>query len=99
MRLIDADALYKLHASAYGGEDLVEFCKGWNSCIEYLTQYTTAIDAPPVVRCKDCIYRGQHDLCPMCVRVYLLDVAEYMDCTEDDGFCHRGLKLKRGAEG
>jgi hypothetical protein len=51
------------------------------------------MDAVPVVRCKDCIFRGQHDLCPMCVSVYMLDEAAYLDCTEDDGFCHKGANL------
>lgn len=52
-----------------------------------------AVDAVPVVRCKDCACRGSHDLCPMCVRVYQLDESGYLDCTADDGFCHCGAKM------
>ena len=55
------------------------------------------IDAVQVVRCRECVFRGQHDLCPMNVRVYMLDEAAYLDCTEDDGFCHKGAKMDGGA--
>ena len=51
-----------------------------------------------LVRCRDCFKRGQHDLCPMNVRVYMLDEAANLDCTEDDGFCHKGAKMDGGAE-
>lgn len=51
-----------------------------------------------LVRCRECIFRGQWDICPMCVRVYMLDKKAYLDCTEDDGFCHMGAKLDGGAE-
>lgn len=37
-----------------------------------------AIDAVPVVRCKDCKHRGGYN-CPI-------------DRTDGDGFCHRGEK-------
>ena len=56
-----------------------------------------SIDAVQVVRCRECVFRGQHDLCPMNVRVYMLDEAAYLDCTEDDGFCHKGEKMDGGA--
>lgn len=40
-----------------------------------------ALDAVPVVRCKDCRKRGSYP-CPMFLIAH--------DCTEDDGFCHLG---------
>lgn len=43
---------------------------------------TCEIDCVQVVRCKDCIKRGEDGVCPMCVRGY--------NFTEDNGFCHEG---------
>lgn len=63
-----------------------------------IIEQAPVVDAVPVVRCKDCIYREAHDLCPMCVRVYQLDDGGYLDCTVDDGFCHMGAKMDGGAE-
>ena len=68
----------------------LEYCIGLIQCADI-------IDAVPVVRCRECVFRGQHDLCPMNVRVYMLDEAAYLDCTEDDGFCHKGEKMDGGA--
>lgn len=64
---------------------------------------TPAIDAVPVVRCKDCALRGQ-DECPM---MYVEDLwvdddgwtdVEFVahDQTTDDGFCHMGRRADDG---
>ena len=73
-RLIDANALKMAfeedgHLSAY-----IE---------EYINDAPT-IDAVPVVRCRECAFRGS-DYCPMCHDEYTYD--------EDDGFCHEGERL------
>ena len=97
VRLIDANALpnYKCQVTATIGDR-----KGpaemrfvfWQDI-----EKAPTIDAVQVVRCRECVFRGQHDLCPMNVRVYMLDEAAYLDCTEDDGFCHKGAKMDGGA--
>lgn len=57
-----------------------------------------AVDAEPVVRCKDCIHRDSSN-CPM----YFEDEGWCEHCgggfpaadrTEDDGFCHLGKYFK-----
>lgn len=104
MRLIDADALLEDFAERQNLDcSDGEFCDCFlNSgqevstewwCVEDAVESAPTIDAVPVVRCKDCVYRGAHDLCPMCVRVYQLDENGYLDCTVDDGYCHRGAKM------
>ena len=92
MRLIDADALKKDVGKLWEQMDDVDFGELVRDFWKVLNHYPT-IDAVPVVRCKDCEYRGGHDLCPMCVRVYQLDESGYLDCTVDDGFCHCGWKM------
>jgi hypothetical protein len=57
-----------------------------------------AIDAVPVVRCKECKHRGDTDACPMLCEVYYGFETERYDTTEDDGFCHMGAKMDGGAE-
>ena len=53
-----------------------------------------AIDAIPIVRCRDCDHRGTI-ICPMLYEHF----SEYdqtwipTDTTEDDGFCHLGKKV------
>lgn len=55
-----------------------------------------AVDAVPVVRCRECVFRGS-DLCPMCHDEYSYDEddgGDYytVDNTDDDGFCHKGKR-------
>ena len=59
------------------------------------------VDLAPVVRCKDCKFRG-FDACPMCHDEYTYDEddgGDYytVDNTTDDGFCHMGAKMDGGA--
>lgn len=91
MRLIDANALMKnigkipqLRGITYGR-------------MKKAVEETPAVDAVPVVRCKDCKFRG-FDFCPMCHDEYTYDEddgGDYytVDNTEDDGFCHNGAKM------
>lgn len=48
-------------------------------------------DAVPVIRCRECIHRGDSSTCPMCVDGYNL--------TEDNGFCHTGEKDGGASDG
>lgn len=53
------------------------------------------IDAVPIVRCRDCINRGNEIQCPMCHEEWTWnddDGSDYytVDRTTDDGFCDRG---------
>lgn len=57
-----------------------------------------AVDAVEVVRCKDCVNRGDDIKCPLCTRDCNWNDDDgcfewdYYDETEDDGFCHKGVK-------
>lgn len=48
------------------------------------------VDAVEVVRCAECVNRGDLEKCPMCYQ-YLPEWFP-RDNTDDDGFCHRGVK-------
>lgn len=97
MRLIDADALRNVFDAMHAIPGGSHFDHLVLLGIKKHIDDTPTIDAVPVVRCRECVFRGQHDLCPMNVRVYMLDEAAYLDCTEDDGFCHKGEKMDGGA--
>ena len=104
VRLIDANALKSLLIEVLERikenpkmtRDGMHIISGCHMLCEMIDDAPT-IDAVEVVRCRECVFRGQHDLCPMNVRVYMLDEAAYLDCTEDDGFCHKGEKMDGGA--
>ena len=56
------------------------------------------VDAVPVVRCKDCVHRGNWNECPMVHEEVFYDEddgSDYVtfDNTNDDGFCDRGSKV------
>lgn len=56
-----------------------------------------AIDAVPVVRCRECRHRGSAYSCPMRKLVMPFDGAgTYEDCTEDEGYCHKGERRETG---
>ena len=83
MRLIDAD---ELPVKTDGHKQYV--------------LYTAIEDAPtiddvPVVRCKDCKHRGDHEVCPLHDIRLCFDGDGHMDeveddKTEDEFFCYRG---------
>lgn len=65
-------------------------------------RFGITVDAVPIVRCKECKYRGYDD-CPMCHDEYYYDEDDggdwvTRDMTVDDGFCHKGAKMDGGAE-
>lgn len=91
-RLIDADELR---------EDWLE--NGENEYVYNTNDFLDSIDAQPtvdaleVVRCKECFNRGNVYKCPMCCEETFYDKDDGMniyleDNTEDDGFCHRGIR-------
>ena len=64
--------------------------------VEIITEveFAPAIDAVPVIRCKDCKHRGGYN-CPMYHTETSLDDLDgfddyNVDRTDGDGFCHRG---------
>ena len=77
MRLIDADALHKYVEDKF--KDNVPYEWAW-----VLTAVDSAptIDAVPVVRCRDCVYRYS---------------SEYCECRPENGFCSDGER-KWGTE-
>lgn len=87
MRLIDAD------------EAIINFGFEWDDISPTRDEFVAflkkqpAIDAVPVVRCKDCIRRYDTDECPMC---FLIE-GKYYEYTNENGFCDRGER-KEGAE-
>lgn len=62
-------------------------------CMKIVKEFP-AVDAVPVVRCKDCKHRGDFNICPM-AHISLGDPPydENDDFTKDDGFCDRGEKI------
>lgn len=70
--------------------------------VEMIKEMPT-IDAVPVVRCKDCMNRGNELECPMCRMVHTWNEDDgsdwyVVDNTADDGYCHCGEKMEEGAE-
>lgn len=65
--------------------------------LEAVTINVPAVDAVEVVRCKDCIHRGNECNCPMCWTEWYDDPDDgydmvFRDNTTDDGFCYCGAK-------
>lgn len=52
-----------------------------------MVERAPAVDAVEVVRCKDCIKRGNDERCPMLTHDLCLG---HTDLTQDNGFCDRG---------
>ena len=51
-----------------------------------------ALDVAPVVRCKDCQYRGDSFRCPLVIRVRDTVNFRELDNALDDDFCSRGRR-------
>ena len=88
--LISREALLKV---------LCEGCNGakkkgcGNPCCDYeLIELAPAVDAEPVVRCKDCKHRGDAYGCPM---YFVLWHGDDIDRTEDEGFCADGERKEK----
>lgn len=54
-------------------------------------------NAVPVVRCKECKHRGSAYNCPM-RHLVMPDSGpgSFADCTEDEGYCHKGVRADVG---
>lgn len=83
-----------LHDNVSGAGVMAGLSKG----LEEMDVFPT-IDAVPVVRCFECVKRGDKCRCPMCYDES--DGIDFyqVDNTDDDGFCHMGAKKDGGAEG
>lgn len=98
MRLIDADALVRIPwvlPNRMTRETALE-------CFGNIVNEAPAIEAEPVVRCKNCKHRGMPYACPMCYEECYSydDYYEYYttDCTKDEGFCDRGERWEESAD-
>ena len=79
MRLIDADALLEKYDKT----------TVWDSWVEI--NIAPTIDAVPVVRCKDCIYRYKES-----DEGYICGISG--DFTGDNEFCNKGKREDKGNE-
>lgn len=79
MRLIDADALLEKYNKT----------TVWDSWVEI--NIAPTIDAVPVVRCKDCIYRYKES-----DEGYICGISG--DFTGDNEFCNKGKREDKGNE-
>lgn len=63
-----------------------------------LMRLAPAVDAVEVVRCGECMHRGDGDICPMRHLIFDVPSASYIwiDQTLNDGFCSFGVR-KEGA--
>jgi hypothetical protein len=111
--LIDANALkiaFKCREMAdidmYGGCHIAECFQGYEA--NEIVDKMPTVDAVEVVRCKDCIHRGDSEECPM--RYFETDrysdvdgdvILDYIDhdYTKDDGFCDRGERKDNDLRG
>lgn len=105
MRLIDADTLQfvpKETKHVVGVRGNGKIILTMLEAIQEVIDKTPTIDAVPVVRCKDCKYRGNSFACPMCHDESIYDdddgYDDYTyDRTDDDGFCNNGERWDEDA--
>lgn len=91
-RLINAETLVYVETHRAKYTDKPEVADAYRQVLWDIAHCET-IDAVPVVRCKDCKNRGTPYSCPMRKLVMPFQGAgSYEDCTEDDGYCHMGVK-------
>ena len=89
MRLIDAKEMEKQIKEAFKENPfLVGMLLRW-------VRKQPTIDAVPVVRCKDCKHRGEHEVCPLHDIRLCFDGDGHIDeveddKTEDEFFCSYG---------
>ena len=66
--------------------------------VKHIIDAAPTLDVQPIVRCKDCVLRGDVRKCPICYEIeYTWDddgwdetTWEIVDRTQDNGFCHVG---------
>ena len=96
VRLIDANALKKALMKPFNWNNSPEEIQEQADFdyFEVMIGAASTIDAVPVVRCKDCKNRGTPYSCPMRKLVMPFQGAgSYEDCTDDEGYCHMGVKM------
>jgi hypothetical protein len=72
--------------------------------IAYCKTFKRAADVVPVVRCKDCMHRGDHEVCPLHDIRLCYDGDGHMDEVEDDKaedefFCSYGERKEADGNG
>lgn len=92
MRLIDADALGIGRANPDVFEEKA-YAWGWNTAIDVIEAAPT-IDAVPVVRCKDCAWRGT----PECGMYYVCECGQQHTWETDNDYCSFGKRKEKTNE-
>ena len=100
-RLIDANALMEKLREKYLETDPRDPEQLGYLNARIIVRNQPTVEAVPIVRCKECKYRGDELRCPMCFDEWDEDDPGFLriDKTVDDGFCHMGAKMDGGAEG
>lgn len=84
--LIGVDGcISSLHAQAKGEPIQESAIKLVEATRDYIASFTAA-DVAPVVRCKDCLWRGREE----CAMFYRCDCGEQHTWETDDDFCSYG---------
>lgn len=86
MRLIDADTLNDYVMDTWGGGN-IDNTAIWYGDVFKAIHNAPTIDAVPVVRCKDCVYRYKGYICGISG-----------DFTGDNEFCCKGKREDKGNE-
>ena len=91
MRPVDADALSPIKVEECEGYTIDYYAAGWKACIDWIKTLPT-LDAVPVVRCKDCMYRGAVQ-CALAT-----EYNQYRPGVDPDWFCAKGRRPKHETE-
>lgn len=100
VRLIDANALEKhlINIANTMQDSGFESYAGAMGEAAAIVHSRPAVEAVEVVRCKDCVWRGNGSKCPMCHEEWFDDPFDGFDSisidkTTDEGFCHYGARI------
>lgn len=102
MRLIDVDessSLLLRMAQNYRKIGLEKVAEEYEAIASLLCKPVCfpSVDAVPVVRCKDCRYRGSSYGCPLRTLVHTEGRGyHYADMTTDTGYCSYGVRKEAG---
>ena len=93
MRLIDADRLTRYAIAFYTGDyaNISEFAK-----VSHIINIAPAVDAVPVIRCRDCIHRwgDEYPVCMLHTEPYANAIGYKGEavCVDMDDFCSYGTR-------